>query len=409
LLVSRGSLGFIGDVRYLGGGSPDSTLALVTISLANRSLSFRADGPVQRAGYAVLVELRLAESDSVVVRAESRETVRVGTPRETTAIESGVVFQRFVRVAPGAYKLWLTVRDEGGVGSGSLETALVVPRFGGGTLSSPVLVYRAEPRTDAESLPDLIANPRATVVFGQDSLALVYLEGYRLPPAARVSLEVLDERQRAVLRDTVMLQWHGTLSTAVERLPISRVGVGRLAVMASLVGSGDTVTAPLLVSFGSELGVMSFEEMLSRLRYYASPEQVRTLSEAAPEQRAAAWTKFWEESDPSPGTAGHEDLRDYFERIEVANRRFGREGSPGWLTDQGKVYVALGEPTRVLSEGYPETGMRGSAQLWEYDSYGVRLVFVADDAAFDQWRLTPRSELDFERALARARSHSRPH
>ena len=68
--------------------------------------------------------------------------------------------------------------------------------------------------------------------------------------------------------------------------------------------------------------------------------------------------------------------------------------------------MALGEPTRVLSEGYPETGMRGSAQLWEYDSYGVRLVFVADDAAFDQWRLTPRSELDFERALARDSSET---
>ena len=48
--------------------------------------------------------------------------------------------------------------------------------------------------------------------------------------------------------------------------------------------------------------------------------------------------------------------------------------------------------------------MRATTQLWEYEDLGVRLVFVSD-IGFDRWRLTPASELDFERALQRKRAH----
>lgn len=212
-----------------------------------------------------------------------------------------------------------------------------------------------------------------------------------------------------MLRDTVTFERHGVLSAAVVRLPISRIGVGRLAVTASLaasaeVASANGVSAPLLVSFGHQLGIMSFDEMLSRLRYYATPERLRALSEAAPADRAAVWMNFWMDTDPLLGTPEHEGLIAYFERIERAKRRFDLEGREGWLTDRGKVYVALGEPDRMLVEDELATGVSGRRQLWEYQEYGIRLVFVSD-VGFDSWRLTPGSELDFQRALQRALSH----
>lgn len=409
LLVRGAPLGFIGDVRFLGSGSADSTLVLVTLSLANRSLSFQPDGPAQSAEYGVILELRRRGDDSLAVRSESRETVRVGTPRETTASEPDIVFQRFVRVAPGSYDLTLTVRDEGGTNTGSLDAPVIVPRFTPGSLSAPISVYRAGSRRSPDSLPELVANPRATVMLGRDSLALVYVEGYGIPPSARLALTVSDEQRQPVLRDTVTFERHGMLSAAVVCLPISRIGVGRLAVTASLaasaeVASANEVSAPLLVSFGHQLGIMSFDEMLSRLRYYATPERLRALSEAAPADRAAVWMNFWRDTDPLLGTPEHEGLIAYFERIERAKRRFDLEGREGWLTDRGKVYVALGEPDRMLVEDELATGVSGRRQLWEYQEYGIRLVFVSD-VGFDSWRLTPGSELDFQRALQRALSH----
>jgi GWxTD domain-containing protein len=174
--------------------------------------------------------------------------------------------------------------------------------------------------------------------------------------------------------------------------------------VASLAGSADSASTPLFVSFGPGIGILSFDEMLERLRYFATPEQLRALGATPRAERAAAWAEFWKETDPVSSTAEHEGLRDYFDRIASANRRFEGEGVDGWLTDRGKVYVALGAPDRVLVNDDRGAGMRATSQIWEYTDYDVRLVFVSD-VGFERWRLTPASELDFERALQRARLH----
>src|SRR5438309_9207084 len=52
MLAQSGSFPFVGQVRYLAGPSPDSSLALVTLSFANRALTFSGDEGGQRASYA---------------------------------------------------------------------------------------------------------------------------------------------------------------------------------------------------------------------------------------------------------------------------------------------------------------------------------------------------------------------
>jgi GWxTD domain-containing protein len=238
-------------------------------------------------------------------------------------------------MAPGAYTLAITVRDEAGANAGQQQIALVVPRLTAGALSSPVPVYEATPRTQADSAPVLIANPRATVSFGRDSLATVYLEGYDLPPDARVALQIRDERQHTVLRDTVTLARSGALSVGVLSLPVPPLGAGRFTVAAALVGTAHGVEAPLFVSVGEQLGIISFEELLGYLRFYTTPERLAPLRDADPERRAAAWLAFLKATDPVPATPEHEGLRAYFARIQTANQRFRDEGGPGWLTDRG--------------------------------------------------------------------------
>jgi GWxTD domain-containing protein len=158
------------------------------------------------------------------------------------------------------------------------------------------------------------------------------------------------------------------------------------------------------VSFGPGVGILSFDEMLRRLRYFATPEQLRDLGATPRGERAAAWAHFWKETDPVSSTPEHEGLRDYFDRIASANRRFAGEGEEGWLTDRGKVYVALGAPDRIEADDDRGPGARAGSQRWYYIDYDVRLVFVSE-MGFDRWRLTPQSELDFEHALQRARLH----
>jgi len=141
----------------------------------------------------------------------------------------------------------------------------------------------------------------------------------------------------------------GELSSALLDFPVQSIGVGPVTVVTSLAGTADSVQAPLFLSFGDEFGITSFDDLLSYLRYFVSPQQIQTLRDTPPEQRAAAWAAFWKRTDPNPSTPDNEALRDYFKRIATANSRYREEGMAGWLTDRGRVYVTLGEPDQAGS------------------------------------------------------------
>lgn len=402
LIVQGPPLPFVGAVRYLAGRAADSTLVLVTLSLANRSLTFTSDGSEQRAEYVVLLDLQ--RGGTTAKHTEARETVRVSSFKETTRSDASIVFQQFVMAAPGEYTLGITVRDQAGTNAAVQQIPVTVPRLDGGALSSLVPVHQATPRTTLDSTPTLIANSRATVVFGRDSLAPVYVEGYGLAAGARVAVAVVNDKGMPILRDTVTLARFGSLAASVLNFPVPRMGVGRLRVAATVVGTPDSASTPVLVTFGEELGVMSFDELLSYLRYYATPERLQALRDSLPERRAEAWAAFWKSSDPMASTAEHEGLREYFGRIQLANQRFTEEGGPGWLTDRGKVYVTLGEPDQLLEQGGPGVSTRGRAQVWEYGQYHAQFVFI-DQTGFGRWRLTPASEAQFQQIAQRERLH----
>jgi hypothetical protein len=300
LIVQGDPLPFVGSVHFMAGRSPDTTLVLVTASLPNRALTFTSDGTAQRAAYSAVVELQ--QGARTVTHVETRQVVRVASFKETSRSDESLIFQQPLAVPPGRYSLTLTLRDEGSANAGAQQAQLVVPRLGAGTLSSPVVVYQAVPRASADSAPAMIANPRSTVVFGRDSAASVYLEGYALASPPRVALAVLNDRRATVWRDTVSLTPHGALASAVVDVPVARVGVGQLTLTASAEGSAHTVREPLFVTFGEELGIATFDELLNYLRYFATPERLQALRDAPPEQRAAAWAAFWKESDPAPST-----------------------------------------------------------------------------------------------------------
>ncbi len=403
LMVYGAPLGFVASVSYLASDDSDSTLALVSVALANRALEFRPEGRLQRAGYTVTIEFRVPGRDSIVASAESHESVRVASAREAGAREPNIIFQKFVRVPPGAYAMQLDVQDDRAPESGQLLDSIAVPRMASRALSSMVPAFDAAPRASVGDAPTLIANPTATAVFGRDSVIALYLEGYGLPDGARLTIAVVDDANVLVLEDSLSFGESRPLAALVRELPVSRLGPGRFTILASLAGSADTVRAPLFVSFGTGIGVFTFDEMLERLRYFATPEQLRALAATPRAERAAAWSRFRKETDPEAGTPEHEALRAYFDRIASANRRFAGDGEEGWLTDRGRVYVALGAPDRITVDD--DRGLaRASVQSWDYIDYDVRLVFESE-MGFDRWRLTPSSELDFQRALQRARLH----
>ena len=401
LIAEADPIQFVGGVKYFAGATADSTLMMVTLSMPNRDFTFAPEQDGYRGRYQVSIELR--RGAEVALQVDARESVRVASYRESTREDESLIFQQFVPAAPGQYVLAISVRDEGSARNGRHEILVNIPRITPIGLSSPVAVYEATPRSSSDSIPEMVANPRATAIFGRDTVVQVYLEGYGLPPETPIALAALTDQAVVVWRDTIELDSQSTvMSASVIDLPVSVLGVGRVTLTATPLNAADTVTATLFVTFGEEWAISSFEEMLSLLRFFASDSRLAKLRETAGEERAGAWGAFYRETDPDPRTPEHEALRTYFERVRIANQRFGDEGTSGWLSDRGEVLVTLGEPDQILEQGDNSFNQRGRAQMWRYNQQRLQLVFI-DQSGFGRWRLTTGSEADFDAAAQQLR------
>jgi GWxTD domain-containing protein len=410
LIATGNPLSFVGKIAYFATPSTDTTLILASVSIPNRSLSFVREGDSYRAPYEV--HLMLSQSGNQVAAVNSMEIVRVPTFKEINRTDESVIFQHYFKVSPGTYTISFQVRDAGSARSTSQEGQIIVPALKNGLLSTPVLVYEASQRITLDSLPRILASPRSSAVFGQDSMVTVYLEGYGMQSRLPVGFVVQNDRGTVLWRDTVLLQRQGNLLSGSLKVPISKVGIGIANITFTRADATDTVRVPVFVSFGNDIPLLSYDEMLAELRYYAAPERIRALRDALPERRGTVWANFLRSTDPVPGTPEHEGLQAYFTRIFQANIRFREEsgGRSGWLSDRGKVYVSLGEPDQIYEQNTnvplssTSVTQRSRVQFWEYAQYRLRFLFY-DESGTGRWRLTPASEADFQSINARLLVH----
>jgi GWxTD domain-containing protein len=399
LLAESGDTPFVGSVAFLASKSPDSTIFLLTVSVPTRGLTFVRENDRYRASYSAT--LSLTPSNEGARRFETHQIVRVGAFKETTRSDESVLYQQLVLARPGTYELSFALRDDAGGKGSSIEATVNIPRIGSGALSSPIPVYDVVNRTSLDSLPRVVPTPRATLTLGQDSTLAVYVEGYgNGSTVLPLRLAVFGENTSTpVWSDTTSIARHGALFSGLVAIPIVRLGVGAMTLAVTSTGS-DTTKAPLFVTFGEDLPVATFAEMVNYLRYFGSPTRLQTLRDAPPNTRAAAWAAFLRETDPDPSTPVNEAMRDYFGRITQANIRFREEGGTGWLTDRGRVFVALGTPDQFYEPNTTDLNQRGRAQIWDYRRHRLQVVFI-DQTGFGRWRMTVGSEAEFEAVMRR--------
>jgi GWxTD domain-containing protein len=400
-LATAGPLPFVASVRYLRGPAPDSTLALFALSLANSAITFQRSGAEFVAEYRVEATFR-GDSGLVPVRHIARdEQVRVRSFQETLRGDESVIFQQFVTLPPGAWTVSVMVRDRNGPAFARTERVDTAPNLWRPGITRPIPIYEGAGRTQTAVLPALLANPRATLPYGTDTLRF-YVEGYGLTGGggARLVARVVDGDDRELWRDTVALRGDAGLATATIAVAPDRLPVGQAEIETTPAAGGDTTRTRFLVSFSNQWVITNFEEMLSLLRYFDGQQWVDSLRKAPLTDRPAVWRSFWKATDPVAITPENEALDDYFRRVQQANVRFADEGEPGWLTDRGEVFITLGQPDEVLdmSSGMDRSGLR--AIRWTYTNLRLVLYFQ-DQSGFNHFRLTPTSRAEYQRVLAR--------
>lgn len=82
-------------------------------------------------------------------------------------------------------------------------------------------------------------------------------------------------------------------------------------------------------------------------------------------QRDEFMRRFWEVRDPTPGTPQNEYRDEHYRRLEYIEKHFDRrQPRPGRDTDQGRMYILLGEPMNIKT--FPNTTLAYPAEIWWY-------------------------------------------
>jgi GWxTD domain-containing protein len=392
-LAAAEPMPFVGTVAFAAGAG-DSVITALGLSLENRALSFQREGSLFVARYRVSISFQREGTRSVELTRD--EIVRVPTFQETLRADESVLFQQILRLTPGTYNVSVTVRDASSTSESRAQGRFTAPSFQAGSTSAPILAYQASGRGSRSDPLSVVLNPRGAVGYGADTL-LAYIEGYDFPGPTTVPFEVLDEQQEVIYTDSLRFRGGRPVESQVIRMAPDSISLGELKL---LVGTGPTRrSVSALVSFSQAWVITNFDEMLDLLRYFGQDARVNAMRKAPASERSHLWRQFYAETDPNRITPENEALNQYFGRISAANARFNDEGVPGWRTDRGEVFIALGPPDESI-ETTP--GTAGRVVRWSYLNYRLSLFFQ-DETGFGRLRLTPGSRAEFERILNRVR------
>lgn len=116
------------------------------------------------------------------------------------------------------------------------------------------------------------------------------------------------------------------------------------------------------------------------------------------ESRKEFIADFWLKRDPDPDTPDNEYKKEFEARVNYVNKRFNKEGGPGYNTDRGRIYIFMGPPNKV-EEFPPAAGqsIRGFVIWWSYYDDKMAVEF-ADETGTGKYRISD-TEGDFFGAM----------
>jgi GWxTD domain-containing protein len=118
---------------------------------------------------------------------------------------------------------------------------------------------------------------------------------------------------------------------------------------------------------------LRYKEWLNKdVAYIIAPEEKEFfLQLKTNEERDRFIEDFWQRRDPYPETPENEFKKEYYQRLEYANKNLGTESSrAGWMTDRGRIYILLGKPNYIFHE---VSGIKFyPLEIWYYDNPSLR-------------------------------------
>jgi len=344
----------------------------VFVSLPHAALVFADADTAFVARYDLAVRIRDERGRGTVAFEAFADTVAVA---DAEAARSAARERRAVwfPLAPGRYVAEATVEDRATDEIGERRQRVEVRGADAPWLGRPLL-YGADP-----------GHPITALHVPADSASLTVRTGwYAAPPGATVSAAL-----RRLAADTTVAQPPFWLSPPRGSLAFRGLDADRadtLLVLTEPVGPGNgalDVPLPMLapglyhvaldLHAGGEVlasqartlsvkppgfpRIATLDAMIDALAYIAYPREQAAIREGTtPGERRARFDAFWGALVSDRQVAANL-LRQYYERVEEANRLFTAY-KEGWKTDRGMIYVVFGAPE------YVERTLEG--EVWHY-------------------------------------------
>ena len=364
----------------------DSLRIEIYYRITNPRLSYVKKGDQYVASYEISAILK-GGGDQQAASASNMENYALGTYDETRRATGYLVNVLTVRVSAGQYELVVTVNDRISGGTHTIHRPVDLRDLTGPdwVIGGPEFILTgAAPPGDARYRKDTLGFvPNVTRSFGGADLPLtLYFEIY--PPARHpmtsVVINASQQSGRHHFIDTIRVDT--TLRMAPihyqRPLPGFEAGEARLEIV-GIDQDGRRVGNPASAVFFIDWSLASliesnWKEVVDMLVHIATRAEMEALRKTPPEERAAAFDRFWKSKDPSPESEANEWKEEYYRRIRFTNQQFTTPFQPGWRTDFGTAYIKYGEPDEV--ERFPFEISRKPYEVWYYYAQRRQFVFI---------------------------------
>lgn len=233
-------------------------------------------------------------------------------------------------------------------GSGVLE----VPRWPEG------LARVSDPEFQLRSTGSALPHPERLYGVTQDTLE-AYVEVMGAPPGEvlRLGVEIHDLEYGSMDATVLELEPRATIDAAKIRLPLELLPDGNYVLRLIPQWYPEQVLeSEFTVSWHIARATQARDDVMMEAELVLSADEFVEFQRLSRSVQIQRIQRFWDERDPTPGTARNEIYERFLARVIYATRHFGEAQRRGPLTDRGKIYIRYGPPSETEVTVMPSTG-----------------------------------------------------
>ncbi len=314
---------------------------------------------------------------------------------ETERRDQYLLLQKTMHLTPGAYEAVIVVSDRRSRREQTILRLFTAQRFDAGLIGPPLAVERMEGSESdlravgySGSLPfaamTTLAIP-APVDHQGEWRFILERRGYARDVVFDATLQPVRVLRQMALRkaDGAVEQFDFGPCNACPgqymlfELPFDSVDAGAytLRVSSSYQGKVDSASVETEMFWRDMPYTLNdLASAVDAMRHILTREQLEAMKDGDEAFTRQQFRRYWNERDPSPGTAYNELMTEYFRRVDQAYLKFRTlYESDGVTTDRGKVYILFGPPEetqRVMNRDEPPM------EIWYYPSLSKTFRFV---------------------------------